>query len=130
MRSLTTTTVEAIIDKVAELVKAGKAKEIADMRDETDLNGLKLTIDLKRGADPDKLMAAAVPRHSPPGHLFLQLQHSHCRHAPGDGSAGDSGGVDRLADGRECADAPSLPCKKKKEKLHLLKGLQAHLAGH
>ena len=51
------TTVEAIIDKVAELVKAGKAKEIADMRDETDLNGLKLTIDLKRGADPDKLMA-------------------------------------------------------------------------
>ncbi len=52
-----TTTVEAIMDKVAELVKAGKIKEIADMRDETDLNGLKLTIDLKRGADPDKLMA-------------------------------------------------------------------------
>ena len=52
-----TTTVEAIMDKVAELVKAGKVKEIADMRDETDLNGLKLTIDLKRGADPDKLMA-------------------------------------------------------------------------
>ena len=51
------TTVEAILDKVAELIKAGKAKEIADMRDETDLSGLKLTIDLKRGADPDKLMA-------------------------------------------------------------------------
>ena len=51
------TTVEAIMDKVAELVKSGKVKEIADMRDETDLNGLKLTIDLKRGADPDKLMA-------------------------------------------------------------------------
>ena len=51
-----TTTTEAILDKVAELIKAGKAKEIADMRDETDLNGLKLTIDLKRGADPDKLM--------------------------------------------------------------------------
>ena len=51
-----TTTTEAILDKVAELIKTGKAKEIADMRDETDLNGLKLTIDLKRGVDPDKLM--------------------------------------------------------------------------
>ena len=50
------TTVEAILDKVAELIKAGKAKEIADMRDETDLTGLKLAIDLKRGVDPDKLM--------------------------------------------------------------------------
>jgi len=50
------TTVEAILDKVAELIKAGKVKEIADMRDETDLNGLKLTIDLKRGVDPDRLM--------------------------------------------------------------------------
>ncbi|MCD8085406.1 MAG: DNA topoisomerase (ATP-hydrolyzing) subunit A [Clostridiales bacterium] len=51
------TTVEAIMDKVAELVKAGKIKEISDMRDETDLSGLKLAIDLKRGTDPDKLMA-------------------------------------------------------------------------
>jgi DNA gyrase subunit A len=51
------TTCEAIMDKVAELVKAGKIKEIADMRDETGLSGLKLTIDLKRGTDPDKLMA-------------------------------------------------------------------------
>ena len=51
-----TTTSEAIMDKVAELIKAGKVKEISDMRDETDLNGLKLTIDLKRGTDPDKLM--------------------------------------------------------------------------
>ena len=51
-----TTTTEAIMDKVAELIKAGKVKEITDMRDETDLNGLKLTIDLKRGTDPDKLM--------------------------------------------------------------------------
>lgn len=51
-----TTTSEAIMDKVAELIKAGKIKEIADMRDETDLSGLKLTIDLKRGVDPDKLM--------------------------------------------------------------------------
>ncbi len=50
------TAIEVIMDKVAELIKAGKIKEIADMRDETDLGGLKLTIDLKRGADPDKLM--------------------------------------------------------------------------
>ena len=51
------TTVEAIMDKVSELVKGGKVKEISDMRDETDLSGLKLTMDLKRGTDPDKLMA-------------------------------------------------------------------------
>ena len=51
-----TTTTEVIMDKVAELIKAGKIKEIADMRDETDLGGLKLTIDLKRGVDPEKLM--------------------------------------------------------------------------
>ena len=52
-----TATAEAIMDKVTELVKGGKLKEIADMRDETDLSGLKLTIDLKRGTDPEKLMA-------------------------------------------------------------------------
>ncbi|WP_312635180.1 DNA gyrase subunit A [Oscillibacter sp.] len=51
------TSIEAILDKVAELIKAGKIKEIADMRDETDRTGLKLTIDLKRGTDPDRLMA-------------------------------------------------------------------------
>ena len=51
-----TTATEIILDKVAELIKANKIREISDMRDETDLNGLKLTIDLKRGADPDKLM--------------------------------------------------------------------------
>jgi len=50
------TTTEAIIDKVAELSKAGKVKEINDIRDETDLNGMKLAVDLKRGTDPDKLM--------------------------------------------------------------------------
>ncbi len=51
-----TTTSEAIVDKVAELIKAGRVKEINDMRDETDLSGLKLAIDLKRGTDPEKLM--------------------------------------------------------------------------
>ena len=51
------TTIEAIIGKVTELVKAGKIKEINDIRNETDLKGLKITIDLKRGTDPDKLMS-------------------------------------------------------------------------
>ena len=51
-----TTTSEAVIDKVSELIKAGKIRELSDMRDETDLSGLKLTIDLKRGVDPEKLM--------------------------------------------------------------------------
>ena len=90
------TTSEAIMDKVAELVKAGKIKEIADMRDETDLTGLKLAIDLKRGTDPDKLMAKLF-RMTPSRTPVLQLQHPHRRHAPGDGGAGNSGGVDRLA---------------------------------
>ena len=50
------TTIEAIMEKIVELVKAGKIREISYLRDETDLNGLKLTLDLKRGTDPDKLM--------------------------------------------------------------------------
>lgn len=52
-----TTTSEVIIEKIAELVKLGKIREISDIRDETGLDGLKITIDLKRGIDPDKLMA-------------------------------------------------------------------------
>ena len=52
-----TTTVEAIMDRITELVKTGKVKEISDMRYETDLNGLKLTLDLKRGVDAEKLMS-------------------------------------------------------------------------
>ena len=51
-----TATIEAIIDKIADLVKSGKIKEISDARNETDLNGLKVTLDLKKGTDPDKLM--------------------------------------------------------------------------
>lgn len=51
-----TTTIEAIINKLADLVKSGKVREISDIRDESDLSGLKLAIDLKRGTDPDKLM--------------------------------------------------------------------------
>ena len=52
-----TTTVEAIMDKITELVKGGKIREISDIRDESDKSGLKLTIDLKRGVDAEKLMA-------------------------------------------------------------------------
>lgn len=52
-----TTTVEIIIDKIVDLVKANKIREVSDIRDETDLKGLKITIDLKRGTEPDKLMA-------------------------------------------------------------------------
>ena len=51
-----TTTVEAIMDKIVDLIKSGRVKEISDMRDETDLKGLKLTIDMRRGIDPEKLM--------------------------------------------------------------------------
>jgi DNA gyrase subunit A len=52
-----TTTCEAIIDRIIDLVKGGKIKDISDIRDETALSGLKITIDLKRGVDPEKLMA-------------------------------------------------------------------------
>lgn len=51
-----TTTIEAIIEKIVELIKTGKIRDIAYIRDETDLSGLKITIDLKRGVDPDRLM--------------------------------------------------------------------------
>lgn len=93
------TTSEAIMDKVTELVKAGKVKEIADMRDETDLSGLKLTIDLKRGADPDKLMAKLF-RFTP----LLDSQSCNFNILIAGmprvmGVPGDPGGVDRLAHG-------------------------------
>ena len=77
------TTVEAIMDKVAELIKAGKVKEIADMRDETDLSGLKLAIDLKRGADPDKLMAKLYKLHPPAGRLLPATSTSSSPGCPG-----------------------------------------------
>ena len=117
------TTVEAILDKVAELVKAGKVREISDMRDETDLNGLKLAIDLKRGTDPEKLMArlfqltplqdtfscnfniliAGMPRVMGVGEIL------------GEWVAWRVEGVRRRT---------YHVCKKKEEKLHLLKGLK------
>ena len=55
-----TTTIEVIVEKVVELVKQGKIKEISDIRDETGLDGLKITIDLKRGVDPDSGCSAFI----------------------------------------------------------------------
>ena len=117
------TTSEAIMDKVAELVKAGKIKEIADMRDETDLTGLKLAIDLKRGTDPDKLMAKLfrlTPLQDSQSCNFNIL----------------IAGMPRVMGVREILEewtAWRSDCvrrrvyfnmKKKQDKLHLLKGLQ------
>ena len=117
------TTVEAIIDKVAELVKAGKAKEIADMRDETDLNGLKLTIDLKRGADPDKLMARLF-RATPLQDTFscnFNILIAGMPRVMGVGEILEEWTGWRMVGVRR---RTWFACKKKEEKLHLLKGLK------
>ena len=118
-----TTTTEAIIDKVSELIKAGKIREISDMRDETDLSGLKLAIDLKRGVDPDKLMQKlmrATPLTDSFGCNFNLL----------------IAGMPRVLGVREIIEewtAWRTECvrrriyfqkQKKAEKLHLLKGLK------
>ena len=118
-----TTTTEAIMDKVAELIKAGKVKEISDMRDETDLSGLKLTIDLKRGADPDKLMQklfkATTLQDTAPCNFNVLI-----------------GGMPRVMGVRELLDEwcawrtesvkrrVYFVLKKRQDKLHLLKGLK------
>ncbi|MEE0930415.1 MAG: DNA gyrase subunit A [Acutalibacteraceae bacterium] len=120
------TTSEAIIEKVIDLVKVGKIKEIADIRDETGLDGLKITIDLKRGTDPDKLMLKL--------YKMTPLEDSY--------SCNFNvliGGVPRVLGVKELLEewvAFRVECvrrrtyfdlNKKKEKLHLLKGLQAIL---
>ncbi len=117
------TTVEAIVTKVTELVKAGKLREINDIRNETDLNGLKITIDLKRGSDPDKVMSklySATPLEDSFGCNFNVL----------------IGGVPQVMGVRELLDEwiwfriecvrrrVGFDLNKAKEKLHLLKGLQ------
>ena len=118
-----TTTTEAILDKAAELIKAGKLKEVSDMRDETDLGGLKIAVDLKRGADPDKVMAKlyrATPLQDAMGCNFNILV----------------AGTPRVMGVREileewCAWRTEsvrrrvyFTLQKKKDKLHLLKGLK------
>ena len=117
-----TTTVEAIMDKVAELIKTGKIKEIADMRDETDLSGLKLAIDLKRGTDPDKLMQKlfrSTPLQDSASCNFNILIAGIPR-VMGVGEILEEWTAWRL----ECVRRRAFfDMKKKEEKLHLLQGL-------
>ncbi len=117
------TTVEAIIDKVAELVKIGKVREIADMRDETDLNGLKLAIDLKRGTDPDKLMARLY-QMTPLQDTFscnFNILIAGMPRVMGVGEILDEWTAWRMDQVRR---RTWFVCRKKEEKLHLLKGLK------
>ena len=117
------TTSEAIIDKVAELIKAGKIKEISDMRDETDLSGLKLAIDLKRGTDPDKLMAKLF-QLTPLQDSFacnFNILIAGMPRVLGVGEILDEWIAWRMDGVRR---RTWFICKKKEEKLHLLKGLR------
>ena len=117
------TTAEQIMDKVAELMKAGKVREISDMRDETDLSGLKLTIDLKRGSDPEKLMqklGKLTPLTDPFACNFNILIGGNPR-VMGVGEILDEWTAWRT----ECVKRRIFfDVTKKKEKLHLLKGLE------
>ncbi|MDD6237002.1 MAG: DNA topoisomerase (ATP-hydrolyzing) subunit A [Clostridiales bacterium] len=117
-----TTTVEAIIDKIGELIKAAKIREISDVRDETDLSGLKLTIDLKRGIDADKLMAKL--------YKTTPLEDSYsCNFNILIGGSPQVMGVYQIIEEwaafrYECVRRRTLfDLQKKKDKLHLLKGL-------
>ncbi|MCC8099456.1 MAG: DNA topoisomerase (ATP-hydrolyzing) subunit A [Clostridiales bacterium] len=117
------TTVEAIMDKVAELVKTGKVKEISDMRDETDLSGLKLAIDLKRGVDPDRLMAKLC-KLTPLQDNFacnFNILIEGTPHVMGVGQILEEWTAWRTQCVRRRA---SFDRDKKAEKLHLLKGLR------
>ncbi len=117
------TTIEAIIEKIIELIKTGKIKEISYIRDETDLSGLKIAIDLKRGIDPDKLMQKL--------YRMTPLQDSY--------SCNFNiliGGMPRVMGVREILDEWTafreecirrrvyFDLNKKKDKLHLLRGLE------
>lgn len=121
-----TTTCEVIIEKIIDLVKAGKIKDIADVRDETGIDGLKITIDLKRGADPDKLMAKL--------YRFTTLEDSFsCNFNVLIGGVPMVLGVKALLEEWiafriECVRRRTyFDRNKKAEKLHLLKGLEAIL---
>lgn len=121
-----TTTVEVIVEKVIDLVKQNKLKEISDIRDETGLDGLKITIDLKRGVDPDKLMQKL--------YRLTTLEDSFsCNFNVLIAGAPQVLGVRELLDEWtafriECVRRRTyFDLQKKKEKLHLLLGLQAIL---
>ena len=121
-----TTTCEVIIEKIIDLVKTGKIKDIADVRDETGIDGLKITIDLKRGADPDKLMAKL--------YRFTTLEDSFsCNFNVLIGGVPRVLGVKALLEEWiafriECVRRRTyFDRNKKAEKLHLLKGLSSIL---
>ena len=121
-----TTTIEVIVEKVVDLVKQGKLKEISDIRDETGLDGLKITIDLKRGVDPDKLMQRLFKMTTLEDTFSCNFNVL-------------VAGMPKVMGIRELLDewtAFRIECvrrrthfdlKKKQDKLHLLKGLQAIL---
>ncbi len=118
-----TTTTEAIIDKVVDLIKSNKVREISDMRDETDLSGLKLAIDLKRGADPEAVMQKL--------YRFTPLEDSFsCNFNVLIGGSPRVMGVRELLEEwiafrRLCVKRRVyFDLNRKKEKLHLLQGLQ------
>ncbi len=121
-----TTTAEAILDKVAELIKLGKLREVADMRDETDLSGLKLAIDLKRGTDPEKLMQKLF-RSTPLQDSFACNFNILVDGMPKVMGVGEI--LDRWTSWRaDCVKrSAQFTLKQKKEKLHLLQGLGAIL---
>ncbi len=117
------TNCESIIDKVIDLVKAGKVREISDIRDETGLDGLKITIDLKRGVDPDKLMRKL--------YKMTPLEDSYaCNFNVLIGGTPMVLGVKDLLEEWiafriECVRRRTFfDLNKKKDKLHLLKGLE------
>ena len=117
-----TTTVEAIIEKIVALVKAGKIKEISYLRDETDINGLKIGIDVKKGVDPDKLMQKLyklTPLQDTYSCNFNILVHGYPK------VMGVYEILDEWTKFRvECVRRRvEFDLKKKKDKLHLLKGL-------
>ncbi|MBR3597753.1 MAG: topoisomerase IV [Clostridia bacterium] len=118
-----TTTCEAIIDKVIELVKGGKLREISDIRDETDRSGLKITLDLKRGADPDKVISVLfkkTPLEDPFPCNFNVLIGG----IPMTLGVGDLLN-EWIAYRTECVKRRTyFDLKKAKDRLHLLKGLQ------
>lgn len=121
-----TTTVEVIVEKIVELVKQGKIKEISDIRDETGLDGLKITIDLKRGADPEKLMQRLFKMSTLEDSFSCNFNVL-------------ISGIPRVMGVKELLEewtAFRVECvrrrtffdlTKKREKMHLLKGLQAIL---
>lgn len=118
-----TTTIEAIMDKIIELIKAGKITEISYIRDETDLSGLKIAIDIKRGVDPDKLMQKLF-RMTP-------LQDSYaCNFNILIGGMPKVMGINEILEEwtafrKECIKRRVyFDLNKKKEKLHLLYGLK------